>query len=391
MNIEVLTFSGNNGGSYMHDALYESYIQSKIECEDRLAFALKESMVISEADYSNIKAVHEAKLSDRIKATWKKFVAFIKNMIAKFMESMTNILLDEKTYLEKYKKIILEKAGKETVEYSYTGNYEVGINRIIAMKIPVFEYNQYKEALEAEGDDALIEAITKGKGFTYTDGETLAEQLKKYYTAYDDGQKTGNLADGKLNLTNIYNFCYNFNKIEGIVNADNAAIDKSTREIEKLVTANLAAPTTESFIFKEDAETENKQQNENKEKETTDPTSKMKSTEKVDDEKKKGIVIKDTEEAKEGNKTSNDFSEAANKWIRVCQALVSAKLTACQQIAKDYMAIIRAHVRSYVGADEKTKTGDKSAETADKYSNAAAKAKVEADKATEQTKKDNPK
>ena len=116
-----LNFSGNNGGRYMHDALYESYIQSKIDSEDRLAFALMENMVITEADYSNIQALHEASLGDRIKVRWKKFVAFIKGLVAKFIETMSNILLDEKEYLEKYRDIILEKKPKD-IKYSYTYN-----------------------------------------------------------------------------------------------------------------------------------------------------------------------------------------------------------------------------------------------------------------------------
>ena len=84
-------------------------------------------MVISESDYSNIRAINEAKLGDKIKTRWQKFVAFIKNMFAKFIESMTNILYNEKDYLEKYKDIILKKKPKEDMEYSYTGDYKEAV------------------------------------------------------------------------------------------------------------------------------------------------------------------------------------------------------------------------------------------------------------------------
>ena len=77
-------------------------------------------MVISESDYSNIRAIQEAKLSDRIKATWKKFIAFIKGLVAKFMESLSNILLDEKAYLEKYKegrRVVIFKSRAEADDF----------------------------------------------------------------------------------------------------------------------------------------------------------------------------------------------------------------------------------------------------------------------------------
>ena len=40
--------------------------------------------------------------------------------------------------------------------------------------------------------------------------------------------------------------------------------------------------------------------------------------------------------------------------MSVCRTIITAKWTAAEQIAKDYMAIIRAHVRSYVGNDKDT-------------------------------------
>ena len=80
----------------------------------------------------------------------------------------------------------------------------------------------------------------------------------------------------------------------------------------------------------------------------------------------------------------------------ICRPLIAAKLTACQQIAKDYMEIIRAHVRSYGGEDKKSKEGNKSPDKATKYSKNsqvsqaqrdAEAAKKEAEKADEESKK----
>ena len=424
MDNNVLIFSGNNGGSYMQDALYESYIQAKIDAEDRLAFALKESMIISESDYSNIRAIQEAKLSDRIKATWKKFIAFIKGLVAKFMESLSNILLDEKDYLEKYKNIILNKKPKEDMEYSYTGNYTKGINRLINTSVPMFDYYKYSKQLQAEGDGELAEAIMPQE-FKYDDGETLAEQFKSYFLALEDGQQEGKFSN--LNMTDIYNFCYNFNKIKGIVDKDINRLEASTRAIENAInkelsstgndaagdkvekaetntttdtTANTGSNDTdvkkESGIFTEKVEIKDNDPSNNT-KESSDPTSKMGSTENRNNDAEKAATDAGVGYAKGQDKTTNDISDAANKWISVCRPLIAAKLTACQQIAKDYMDIIRAHVRSYGGQDKKSKEGNKGKDTATKYSKHsdvekakanAEKAKNEAEKAGEDVKKD---
>ena len=413
----VLSFSGNNGGSYMHDALYESYIQAKIDAEDRLAFALKENMVISEADYSNIRAIHEAKASEKIKVKWKKFIAFIKGLIAKFMESISNILLDEKEYLEKYKDIILNKKAKEELEYSYSGNYEMGINRLIATEVPLFDYDKFKDTLESDSDGPLVEKIMSGKsGFTYDDGETLAENFKRYFLALDEGQSEGTF--DKLDMKTIYNFCYNFSKIEGIVNKDTNKIEASTRNIENMIKKELSdqqkGQETNTGEQKEEKKTGTgkppiktnatvdgksvnatvvdangndvtESANKNKgtvfnekveikeDKPSSDAVSKMTSTQNRDEDGEKTAAST----AAASGKTENDLLNATAKWTRVCNAIVGAKLTACQQIAKDYMDIIRAHVRSYGGVDKKDKTGITTPGTGATYSKEKAKAAAE--------------
>ena len=133
----------NHSSSYIYSSLYESYIQTKIDAEAKLAKALKESKVISESQYNNIVAINEAKITEKIKARWLKFVAFIKGIAAKFMESITNAVYSEKDYLDKYKEIILRREPKSDAEYSYTGNYEEGIKRMINTTVPLFVYAKY--------------------------------------------------------------------------------------------------------------------------------------------------------------------------------------------------------------------------------------------------------
>ena len=56
-----------------------------------------------------------------------------------------------------------------------------------------------------------------------------------------------------------------------------------------------------------------------------------------------------------------------NKWTTVCRAILTAKLTAVQQISKDYMEIISTHVRSYGGQSKNDKEGDRAKQAATEY------------------------
>lgn len=63
----------------------------------------------------------------------------------------------------------------------------------------------------------------------------------------------------------------------------------------------------------------------------------------------KGGNAANTVNAQEGS--AADIQNITNKWVKLCQAYLSGKMTAIERISKDYMAIIKTHVRSYGGKD----------------------------------------
>ena len=73
---------------------------------------------------------------------------------------------------------------------------------------------------------------------------------------------------------------------------------------------------------------------------------------------------KDELEGKDSKAAVNFFNKYIDKWRQVCSNILTAKLTVYQQIAKDFMAIIRAHVQSYVGTNDKDANENKKAEDA---------------------------
>ena len=64
--------------------------------------------------------------------------------------------------------------------------------------------------------------------------------------------------------------------------------------------------------------------------------------------------------------TEDEMYKMGDKFTTVCNTLIAAKCTAVQQIAKDYMTIIRAHVKSYVGNTD-NKADDRTAKAGTNY------------------------
>ena len=83
---------------------YYGLLHDKIYQENRLSNMINSKLILTENSTfeqktKKLTALYEAKLGDKIKVNWQKFVDFISNIFAKFMESMSNILYKEKDYI----------------------------------------------------------------------------------------------------------------------------------------------------------------------------------------------------------------------------------------------------------------------------------------------------
>lgn len=384
--------------NYIYEAYYQDYISNMITNEEALARSLNNIIPMNESAYRNVRAITEAKAGDTVKAKCNKFMDFIKNLIAKFMESLNSILLDYKDYLKKYEDIIKKKTPKAGLTYSCSGDYKIAISRCINTEVPIFDYNTYGEDLQDEenGEKNVVTKIMSGKtGFEYDEGGDLSSMFKSYFLATDEGPKDGKLSE--LNFTDMYNFCYNSSKINDIVKKDERRLENSTNAIinaaktkvaEKSTTTtnpvngNPTAPAdsqaqsgNESTIWKgagryiveDDSSTNNggggspsnsQQSSDNKPATktnlnvtNTDATSQMgsysndaKENDTEENRKAAGENIGNVDEMDE-----NKLNKMSDEWLRICRIIFAAKITAVENIAKDYMTIIRAHVRSYTG------------------------------------------
>ena len=455
----------NHNSVYQYSNIYEEYIISKIDNEERIASHLRSIIPVQEAKYRNLRTLNESTLGDKAKNRFNKIIAFVKNLLAKFAESISSFLLDNKDYLEKYKDIILKKQPKSDNKYSYTGDYKLGMQRCMDFQIKPFNYDKYANTLNLVGEEdaekARIaiskEVFDNHEAFSYTSGDNLGDKAKEFFLAWEKGDQEGTFDDGKLNFTDMYNFCYNVGQITKIKTRDEKYIEDANKkiltEIENQIkekqnkTENNGSggedkpggdkpklkdsTETSAMSAKEELRTLKNKYDSNKTEENKSEYNRKRAeignmydltdsgydeiTEKIgesyisaldkyrnmylmeadgdkpseDNNKPKNnlkitpannaitaISKNNTNEEVDAKTSANGAADSENelsdiqtlgdRYLQVVRTVIAARCTALEQMARNFMEIIRAHVRSYVGNADDVST-DKSQQAGNTY------------------------
>ena len=379
-----ILFNTWDAHDYTIEASYNNYLMNRIEQESRINLLLAESTILNESGVAmitktnRIRVLYEAKLSENIKSKFMKFVEFIKNIFGKFMANMTKILLNEKKYLEKYRDVILNKPGSKDIDVSWYGDYNKGISRITEKGvIPVFNWSQHANLLKDNvSDREYIKLVCPDIDFDEND--KLENVLKDYFIAKEAGQQQHTLAD--INFTDLFNYCYDFNKIKTVTSKDIKNIEDSAKSIQNAIEKDLKDDPTVKAESAFDIGLYNYLHEENEDQSSgstngassTSNTADTNSTTRVSNAAKsfdggkndgEGLKVDDHRSDEDIKKASGDSNEqnkiveaVITRYTKLSQAVVTAKWTAAEQIAKDYMKIINIHVKSHVGktVDDKT-------------------------------------
>ena len=398
---------------YVGMASYFSYIETRIDNEEKIRTALRESMIKAGAVQEANILLEAGKTEMKLRAKWDRFKGFVKTLSDRFMAALDKILDSNKVYLEKYKDIIINKDTQNSIRYEYNGDYNVGIERIESAKLPPFNEARHGAALRQDGMKPIIDTLFKDTNGMDLDGDTpLAEQFKQYFLAMDKGKQTGDFKNfTKADRQKMYNYCYNVKKLKDDLKAEiNTGIEQSTNAINAMARKadQNAGEKTQTN------QNTNAQQNTtgNGAKETQNNTEKTANTatntvannnnaggnaskeesgilmngalqyvyeadNDNDDKPKAGVNIDDTAENRGNSATQNagngnaaddkggnaantmdrqdgsaaDVTNLVNKWTKLCNAYLSGKMTAIEQIARDYMVMLKTHVRSHGGKD----------------------------------------
>ena len=347
-----------------HNLSYQLFLAEQMSEQSELEMFINECILISEGTntLTNIDIIHES-FVDKVKESIKKFLQAIANMWHKFTESMNTLLKTDRAYLEKYKDIILKK---NPIDCEYTMyKYDQGLPILLKSEVPVLNLNNM--------DTELV------------DDETF---LRKHFATFIQGAKTpyniGDLARAKfrggngkevnikstqLNMTDLYNYCYDYKKFQDLIQKDIKNIQDSAGsiivKIDKMVREgqikNEAAALFESAqylstvydTFVNEAtpgtrvkpEDSNNNNNNSSDKPVQNkPSQAYNKTQNID--KNQEINVE---------KTAKELTAKANRYLRICGEFLGAKQSIAEEIYKAYMSIIKAHVRDFVGKKSDSK------------------------------------
>lgn len=378
---------------------FHRYTQSSIEHEAELIQFLTSTQAIMEATG----VIHEAdSLQTKVKNRFDIAVNFIARISDRFIKAMEGILLSQKSYLEKYQNVILQTKWSDTMEYSYKGDYKEAISRCMNFDMPQFNYEVYAPFLREDGYDKLITRFTAGHNFKYDpSNENLAEQFKNYFLAFDRGESKGKFS--QLEPKAIYEFCHDqynnlvakIKKDEEILKRSETAFLQQARNAEREASQNKQGeeqittnPNTQTagkggttpiqttgqsqpitpvqasaridMNFRPTEHPEFWQETANAAATTNNASSgsssnanlQITNTEKTQVNQQTGQMQNKTEKSTTTT-DDQDLTNMMTKWIKLCQAFTTGKYTAIQKISKDYMDIIRAHVKAHTSKDAK--------------------------------------
>lgn len=204
---------------------------------------------------AGLRSLNEA-ISDKISSAWDKVLDFLRRMWAKFVQNMSAAFSDQKDYLEKYKDIILSRPVKFGDSFTMF-KLDQGVKNIVATPVPTIDAGKldripvkeegkeddanYKKALDKMRTDYFIPAWGNGAGNNNPDGEDFAQWAVTFFKGAIGGEVSVNAS--ALNMTDMYNYCHDWEKIKAILDKDITAINKTsaafTAEIKK-VQADIA-------------------------------------------------------------------------------------------------------------------------------------------------------
>ncbi|MGL5330981.1 MAG: hypothetical protein ACRDD7_17090 [Peptostreptococcaceae bacterium] len=355
---------------------YEIFLAEQILEQAKLELFINESILISEGNNTsaNIDIIYES-FMDKVKETIMKILRSIAGMYHKFLEGMDTLLKTDRAYLEKYKDIILKK---QHIDCQYTMyNYKVGIKTLLNSPVPMINMSDMDSILES--DDKFISAkfnpFTHGSKTPYN----ISDLAK---SSFRGGSEEITEDANKINMTDLYNYCYDYKKLEDIIKKDISniqkvstdlinEIDKHTRNGQIKRESAISGSTEyyssiyESFILEapervntaQDNNQNNntQQQNNNQSQQQTNPTTSASQAYKPAEGEKDDSV--------NSEKTAKELTDKASRYLRICGEFLGAKQTISEEIYKAYMSIIKAHVRDHVGKKDNTNNKPKDVAT----------------------------
>lgn len=377
-------------------SMYDMFLLNEAYEQEKMNLFIQEAILWASGEMTpeKLQIIEEGvkdKIKEKISSAWE----FAKKVVRTVVNRVSNFVKSEKSFLEDNKDIIIGKKVKYQEDFSLYP-YTEGIKRMSEYKIPPFEYEKLNnkipdpEAAEKDFSNGVLKAY-----FDFTAFESSKDDLLDKAKDYFRGGPEKTYTAEQLNMTDMYNTCYDYKeKIEPSFKSDLDIIE-STKE--KMISALSKIKLNESVLFYDGPITMYSPFlesyvvfNEANPPDPDDPTTKVDSTDNLtgktnkEQVNKAGDQIKNTKMQKGDNnlgtdnleKDINGDKELADKFQRRCdlytdtaRIITQAKISVAEEMYKKYKEIIEKHVKSYGGQAKDDTEGDKPKSGASDFNN----------------------
>lgn len=368
---------------------YEMFLAEQMLEQAKMKSFISECLLISEGTNSinNMELIQES-FADKLKEVIMKIVNGIATMWKKFIETMSTLVKRDKAYLEKYKDTILKK---KPIDCDYTMyDYFTGQKVLLNSPVPNFNFQSMKDDLETS--DKFAE-----KHFAnFIQGQKSPYNLEDLAKAkFRGGGQEKTFHSSKINMTDMYNYCHEYDKLKDYIQKDINNIQKAATDASDMVDKmaregqiqkegglfdkkQYFSVVYEQYITETEkpsqpapnsgdnnvspggvkiSKPENNNSNDNNSNENNNNNSTQTSNPAEAYKKNTG---ESNSEVSSDEKSAQDVINRINNYLKVCGGFLGAKQTVAEEIYKAYMSIIKAHIRDSLnkGKNDGNKVAD---------------------------------
>lgn len=395
---------------------YDIFLAEEMVHQAEMQRYVEECIAIGEGSNTieNMKVITEG-LTDSLKAGIAKIAQAIGAIWKKFLEAIDTLVKTDKAYLDKYKDIILKKQLNDATYTMY--DYPNALKQVLnTAAVPNFNFDQMKDSL---ADDQTF--INKYFNNYVVQGskDPLTDQLKAKFRGSD---KEITIKSTQLNMTDIFNFCYTYDTIKNNIDKDIKNIQTAANEGIKLIDSMVRngqvqesgiysgrdmyySEVYETYLYEADTPAGNPQTagtNNGSQKPAGAGAAKVQINQGNDQQNQnngsfnnanqnvKGQANKNPDASVQNNTNNSDDvknnRDKIMRYMRLCGQFLGAKESIFEEIYKNYMIIIKNHVRSTLGT-EGDKSTNKPADQGTNYGNNNQNAQQDVDNAFNPTSK----
>lgn len=329
-------------------------------------------------------------IGQSVKNFFSKIVNVIKSVWSKFVETLNRFIKNTQEYLENYKDIILKKKAPDVTYTMY--NYPEGLKIMVNAAIPQFNYEMMKPYLDGENQAKFLKQYAPFKDCLVPNSDaTYPEQYKiTFRSGRSKVDEKVQIDASTLNMKDIYDYCYNYQSIKDKLEKDIATIDKAAVDANNIILKRTKDESGQNIVPEPDLNATDEEQKVTNnsanmyyryslyfnELEATPNTGDTKTTTTTSNNNTSttGTTFKSNNKniqtASDNNKEQSDnalntvtgdvdiITKQINVYFDSAKEFLGAKQTVFEEIFKEYMEIIKYHVRYYVGHQDKNKSAE---------------------------------